>query len=87
MKVTTESLPDFGPSDGVARCNGAPRALGGGVIHKGATNPFILVSATGPLAESQIVTATDPGDVAEYWYAATYFVDDGIPYKTVAICE
>ncbi len=87
MKVATEHPPEEGLSQNEARCNGAQRALGGGVLHKGPTSPFNVIAATGPLDESMTATQTALGDVPKYWYAAMNFLGNASAYKTIAICE
>jgi hypothetical protein len=87
MRVAVENPARDGPADSSARCNGAQRALGGGVIHAGAPSPFNVLSATGPLDETLSAPGTTAGDVPDYWYAALDFLDETPPFKTVAICE
>jgi hypothetical protein len=77
--------------DAYAKCPGKKRALGGGVVQIGPTQPTtrgLRVQASGPLNASGSPAQTKSGDIAKQWYAAVFNrTAEPQNFKVFAICS
>jgi hypothetical protein len=77
--------------DAHAMCPGKKRALGGGVVQIGSTQPTgrgVRVQASGPLNATGSPARTQSGDIAKQWYAAVFNrTAEPQNFKVFAICS